>query len=300
MLGDSDLPALMQSFVKLLGSNATVVQSYAAICIDRFLLLRHPDGSPRLPPAALSSLLGEAFNALFTDLAQPGNKENPYLMRAVMRIVNTAKLDIVPVAQTALNAVCNKLAEIYRNPSNPHFTHYLFETMASILDVLIKTQNYEYIEGAEKILMPAFNTIVDEDIVDLAPYMFQIVAQLVEAHKSAPDALVQRYGGLYKKFLMPQWWLRHGNVPALTRLFRAFIQFAPEFVNSQGINPVLGIFQKLVASKTLDKFGMHILTDIIRFMPYVPPCLAPLMTSCVCTYEYNALMISVSKSGMAR
>jgi exportin-2 (importin alpha re-exporter) len=269
MLPVADIPALMSAFVKLAGSNSVVVQSYASICIERFLLLRREDGTPRVAPEVIRSLLSEAFTTLFTAL-NGSMKENPYVMRAIMRLVATAKLEIAPVAQTALMSICNKLSEIYRNPSNPHFTHYLFETMAGIIGVLIKTENYADIEAAEKILMPAFNVIVDEDHVDLAPYMFQIVSQLVEAHKSSAESLVQRYGGLYKKFLAPQWWLRHGNVPALARLIRAFIVFAPQYVVQEDIKPVLGIFQKLVASKTLDKFGIQILVEIVRHIPYVP------------------------------
>lgn len=94
------------------------------------------------------------------------------------------------------------------------------------------------------------------------------MAQLIEARRQDPQGLVQRFGELLRKFVHPMWWERHGNVPALARLVRAYITFAPEFVAQNHLMAVLGVFQKLISVKSLDSHGFLIMRDIITHMEY--------------------------------
>jgi len=143
---------LIPLFVELLKSKSGVVLSYASICLDRYK-----------QPQILLPLLQPAVTNLFAAM-NGENAENPYVMRALLRVISTAGPNILPVAQQVLMVVCNKLAQIYRNPKNPHFTHYLFEAMASVMGTLIKSENYAEVEKAEAILMPAFEAIMNEGV----------------------------------------------------------------------------------------------------------------------------------------
>lgn len=43
------------------------------------------------------------------------------------------RLQIAPVARTALHMLAKKLLEVCKNPMQPHFNHYLFESAAALI-----------------------------------------------------------------------------------------------------------------------------------------------------------------------
>lgn len=55
---------------------------------------------------------------------------------------------------------------------------------------------------------------------EFAPFVFQILSQLLELHK---DAMPDSYRALIPGLLMAPLWTSRGNVPALVRLVRAFL-----------------------------------------------------------------------------
>jgi exportin-2 (importin alpha re-exporter) len=79
------------------------------------------------------------------------------------------------------------------------------------------------------------------------PYVFQILAQLIEL---SPRPLQPAYMAVFPPLLAPLYWERPGNVPPLTRLLQAYLAKAGDLVVSGGhLPPLLGVFQKLIASK---------------------------------------------------
>jgi len=80
------------------------------------------------------------------------------------------------------------------------------------------------------------------------PYVFQLFAALLEASPSG--TLSDYYKSLVEPVLSPALWESRGNVPALSRLLSAIIpRGAAEIVANDQIEPILGIFQKLMAGK---------------------------------------------------
>ena len=63
------------------------------------------------------------------------------------------------------------------------------------------------------------------------PYVFQIFAQLIEL-RQAP--LPATYMAIFPPLLTPVFWERHGNVPALVRLLRAYMAKASAEIVQQG------------------------------------------------------------------
>ncbi len=63
------------------------------------------------------------------------------------------------------------------------------------------------------------------------PYVFQIFAQLIELR---PAPLPAMYMGIFPPLLSPVFWERHGNVPALVRLLRAYMAKAAAEIVAQG------------------------------------------------------------------
>ena len=59
--------------------------------------------------------------------------ENDYLMCCIWRVVIAAKRDILPFVENILANLTFVIREISKNPSNPKFNHYTFETLAALI-----------------------------------------------------------------------------------------------------------------------------------------------------------------------
>lgn len=67
---------------------------------------------------------------------------------------------------------------------------------------------------------------------------------------------------------MPTMWELKGNAPALVRLLSSIIHRAADWITKNNqIEPVLGIFQKLVSSKTNESYGFDLLESVIANFP---------------------------------
>ena len=102
------------------------------------------------------------------------------------------------------------------------------------------------------------------------PYVFQLFAALLEANPSG--TLPTYYQELIGPILMPVMWDSKGNIPALVRLLSSIIPRGSQFIIEQKqIEPILGIFQKLVSTKANESFGFDLLETVVaNFPPYVP------------------------------
>lgn len=105
------------------------------------------------------------------------------------------------------------------------------------------------------------------------PYVFQLFAALLEANPSG--TLPTYYQELIGPILMPVMWDSKGNIPALVRLLSSIIPRGSQFIIEHNqIEPILGIFQKLVSTKANESFGFDLLETVVaNFPPYVshPP-----------------------------
>ena len=101
---------------------------------------------------------------------------------------------------------------------------------------------------------------------EFVPYVFQLFAALLEAAPSAslPDYYLSLLGGT----LSPGLWSMKGNVPALARFLSAVIpRGATQIVQNQQLDPLLGIFEKLISTKTNEMHAFEILENIILALP---------------------------------
>lgn len=118
----------------------------------------------------------------------------------------------------------------------------------------------------EQTLFPAFQIVLEKDVQEFAPYVFQIFSQLIETRQAPlPAVYVQ---SLFTPLLSPLLWERPGNVPALVRLLQAYLMRAGKEVVAGGyIQSVLGVFQRLVSAKSTDHHGMKILETLVDNVP---------------------------------
>ena len=115
------------------------------------------------------------------------------------------------------------------------------------------------------------------------PYVFQLLAAMLETEPTKP--LPQVFQPLVGPIIAPPLWEQRGNVPALVRLLTALMsRSAEDLIKANQLEGILGIFQKLVATKVHESYGFDLLEDIIEtfpaasFEPYWVPILTIVLT----------------------
>jgi exportin-2 (importin alpha re-exporter) len=71
------------------------------------------------------------------------------------------------------------LAEVCKNPKSPGFNHYLFESVAALVRYGVAADPAN-LTKAEDLLFPAFDSVLTQDVQEFHPYVFQVLAQLIE------------------------------------------------------------------------------------------------------------------------
>jgi exportin-2 (importin alpha re-exporter) len=99
--------------------------------------------------------------------------------------------------------------------------------------------------------------------LEFMPYVFQLFAALLEARPHGP--LSDFYKALVAPVLMPSLWESRGNVPALARLLSSIIpRSAADIVANHQVEPILGIFQKLMSGKArTELYGFDVLEAVV-------------------------------------
>jgi exportin-2 (importin alpha re-exporter) len=268
------LPAI----VACLRARENVTHTYAANCLDKLLATRETSavGAPSKPRFDASDLVSPTRDALFRDLFgvfdMPDSRENEYAMRAFCRVVTVLGDEIKPLATACVAKLASFLAETCANPKNPTFSHFLFEGVAGLTKAA--ATDAATMAAFETALFPPFQFVLQQDVVEFAPYVFQLLAQMIETRTKSVglrnDPLPAAYLAIFPALLAPALWDRQANVVALVRLLEAYLRKAPAEIASGAssrLTGVLGVFQKLVASRAQDHQGFFILNAFAECLP---------------------------------
>lgn len=220
--------------------------------------------------------------------------ENDYLMKCgcnvvwvqltipgVMRVIITARGELAPHYEAILTRLVNIIGQISKNPSNPRFNQYSFESISALIRFVCEV-NPAALSTFEAALFGPAEVILAQDVTgecwigrqrpcshrpsEFIPYIFQILAQLLELH--APTDLPSEYQQLLGPLLSASLWEQRGNVPALARIWKALLMRGASIVVANNQIPgLLGIFQRLIASKNNDVYGFEILQALYEFVP---------------------------------
>ncbi len=257
------LLGVLPKSIHLLSCSHNVVHSYAATFIERILVMK-TDGHPVFSTSDLGPYLQQILEKLFAALKMTDSWENEYVMRAIMRLVAFVGAAVGPITTAALSELSNTLGLVARNPTQPGFNHYLFESIAALVKFGCDGHEASCC-SVEAVIFPPFQIILQEDVQEFHPYVFQIFSQMMEKRLDASSSIPDSYMQLLQPLLAPHFWERHGNIPALGRLLRAFIVASPKQIEPH-LQGILGVFQKLVALKSQDHEGMSILDSLIAAM----------------------------------
>jgi exportin-2 (importin alpha re-exporter) len=272
--------AAFPPLVKNLASTNYVVYTYASIVVERVLFLtndsgEHIFGKDEVAPFS-KDLLEHLFQLIEKDPAPEKIQENEFLMRCVMRVLIVIRDGVLPITDIVLGHLISITDSIGRNPSNPRFYYYHFEAMGALVRYAAPAQP----EKLENDLYPPFAGILHNDVQgkqerarwlgisadqlpEFMPYVFQLFAALLEARPHGP--LSEFYKALVAPVLMPALWESRGNVPALARLLSSIIpRSAADIVANNQVEPILGIFQKLMSGKARSElYGFDVLEAVV-------------------------------------
>jgi exportin-2 (importin alpha re-exporter) len=133
------LLSVLPLLVRHLESPSYVTSSYAAITIERILFLKAPQSNTTalFTPDDVEPFAESILMALFRNIqggATPEKiAENDYLMRCVMRLIVTARGKLLRARGPVLSHLSAILGEILKNPSNPKFSQYCFESISALI-----------------------------------------------------------------------------------------------------------------------------------------------------------------------
>lgn len=264
-------PELIKSsiphLIAFLKGHSHVTHTYAAAAIDKILILKVSGTVHNIAVVSsndLQPLAEPLLHGLFAAFSLPGSSENEYVMKCIMRSFSTLQQSVVPYLATLLPVLTQKLVQAAKNPTKPHYNHYLFESLALSIKIVC-TSRPGAVENFETVLFPVFQEILQQDVQEFVPYVFQILSLLLEVHS---HGIPQPYMELFQFLLVPLLWERPGNVRPLVRLIQAFIRIGPgQVVQTGKLEALLGVFQKLIASRSNDHEGFNLLQTLVEHVP---------------------------------
>lgn len=128
-----------------------------------------------------------------------------------MRITYIGKTEMIPHVSNVLSHLTQILSIISQNPSNPKFNHYLFECIGSLVRFLCNSDP-KLVVDFEKFLFPPLQEILRLNITEFTPYVFQIMAQLLEFQGGVGTGIPELYKRMLPPILMPELWEYHGKL----------------------------------------------------------------------------------------
>ncbi|EFP76090.2 importin-alpha export receptor [Puccinia graminis f. sp. tritici] len=264
------LISVMPLLVPHLNSEVSVIYTYAAITVERILFMKR-NNQLLFSSTDLKDLAPELLTGLFAQIRKGTTPQqiaqNEMLMKCVMRVIVTAQKALLPHCEVILSNLIMILTEISKNPSNPKFNHYTFESISALIRFMTMADT-RTLPIFEQALFPIFSQILTQDVQDFSPFVFQILSQMLELHTNHSEPLSDYYNDLLPPLLTPTLWELRGNVPALVRLLRAYLSAgAPRIVAENRISAMLGVFQKLIGSKLNDVYGFELLEALFEHVP---------------------------------
>ena len=255
----TSFPAILPSLGIWLTHPAVPVHSIAAHTLER-IITHAENGIPLVSAQNFQPVSTSILVALCQHLTA-SKKPNPHTARCLMRIATVRSECIAPYVGDVVLAVTAALGEAAKNPTNPVFSHCLFEVLSQC--IVVGTAS---IAAIEQTIWSVLMHVLGQDVAEFVPYALQILAQLLDA--KPPGPLEDNYKMLVSPLLMPSMYAQKGNIPAVIRLLTATIRRDAGFIHSSALTEkVLGVFKQLVQLKQFDHEGLNVLTTVVLHYP---------------------------------
>lgn len=259
---------------KLLSAKEPVVQTYAAACIERTLTIKdkvsvaNGNGTarisaemitvPRVTKADLEPVLQDLLPVV-VNVLRDSTRANEYVMRLVLRFCAVAQDAMGPYVSKLLPTLVDILSSVTANPSNPVFNHYLFETLSALIRFNGNSGNVQMFES---LLSDHLNKVLVDDVTEFMPYVFQLFSQMMALNAGALPAT---YKNLMGPLLTPSTWEKRGYIPSMVQFLDVYVRKnSAGVVEANQLQAILGVFQKLLASKATDHYALQLLDSVLE------------------------------------
>ncbi|KAJ7801877.1 CAS/CSE protein [Mycena olivaceomarginata] len=266
-LTKEQLISVLPLLVRHLASQNYVTYTYAAITIDRILSIRR-EGANLFAQADIHDIAPNLLATLLSKIESAGTAEkvaeNDHLMKSAMRVILTARQTLTPGYEQTLRRLVGILGVISKNPSNPLFDQYIFESISGLMRFVVEGTPTT-LPTFENELFGPFTIIIQQDIEQYIPYVFQLLAQMLSLHSGdVPD----QYRPLLPLLFTPATWQQKGSIPGLVRLLKAFLarDSAQMMAAGQIANVLAVVQQRLIPSKLNDVWGFELLQAVVTFV----------------------------------
>ncbi|KAL2261541.1 hypothetical protein VTK26DRAFT_3939 [Humicola hyalothermophila] len=266
-LNKAQWASAIQPLIQNLASTNYVVYTYAAIAVERVLFLTDEQGQHMFPRSDIQpyakDLLEHLFALIEKDTSAAKLQENEFLMRCIMRVLIVIKdgADVCGL-ESVLNHLISITNVIKENPSNPRFYYYHFEAIGALVRYCCNSSKVNLLSQ----LWTPFVAILNEDVSEFIPFVFQIFALLLELQPAGH--VPGDFKLLIEAVLSPTPWETRGNVPPLSRFISAIIPRAAAEIKAENkLEPILSIFQRLLQGKKTDQNAFDILEAIAGAFP---------------------------------
>ncbi|CAJ0923090.1 unnamed protein product [Ranitomeya imitator] len=146
-----------------LQAESIVVHTYAAHALERFFTMRGGANATLISAADMLPYTEQLLSNLFKALSLPGSCENEYIMKAIMRSFSLLQEAIIPYIPSVIPQLTQKLLAVSKNPSKPHFNHYLFESICLSVRITCRA-NPATVSSFEEALFMVFTEILRNDV----------------------------------------------------------------------------------------------------------------------------------------
>eukprot|EP00758_Cryptobia_borreli_P012119 Tbor_TRINITY_DN5718_c6_g4::TRINITY_DN5718_c6_g4_i1::g.19556::m.19556/K18423/CSE1, CAS, XPO2; exportin-2 (importin alpha re-exporter) len=256
-----------------------ITSSFAAHTLERFLSMEQPAPSnplggvnqvpmsvPVVSSADVEGITGPVLGCLCKRLSTE-KKPNTHRMLCLMRLCLSFKSHVTPFVGDIITHIAQTLAHSSKNPSNPIFSHAMFEVLSACIS--ISPDQYAAIEG---VLWEHIVEILSKDVVEYIPYTLQLLGQLLDCrpkgHKENGVGIPEHFQLLLGPLLSQEMYQQRGNIPAVVRLLTAFFRRDPAWLHKQGYTVrILEIFQMLLFLRAHDHDALNLLTVLIMNYP---------------------------------
>lgn len=274
------LHEIFSYMASILGLKHEALCSYSAIFVEKYLASKSMSVPPQQLLPFCETIVVKVLALLKSDQTQAVViNENEFLLKCILRIIVSLKESILPLSSILFNDLFFILQHVSKNPKNPRFSHFLFESLAGLVYFTYSSKSLEEQSHLEISCLPIIQFILQNDISEFMPYVFLLIAGFIEYSKAT--GIPTHFSFILGPVLTPALWSNLGNVPSLVRLLEAFIVRGSEvFVNNRSyFESLLGIFQTLLNSKMFDHFAFDIIKVCISTFPeaVLSPYLQPII-----------------------
>lgn len=269
-LDKAELSLSLTALLHHLESKNYIIHTYAALAIEKILSIRR-GGESLFSTADISSLVGKLsvtiLALIFNHRTLDKMCENYFLIKAFMRVISLAPdTDITSVCAKFQDRLIWLLAEIVKNPMNPLFNHYLFESFAVMIKATAASAPTSTFAQLESQLVPILFGLLQAEQSDLFPYTFQLFALMTEC--SPQPALPEYSRSLLPALTQPVLWAVPCNTPALIRFAQAVLtKEGPNSSLYASMEALLGIFRLLLSSKVNEQHAFALLSALFSHAP---------------------------------